>query len=51
MVSDPTNKALNITNPEKPARIKEMMNEEKETYCTYSIGKNKPKTKVVYNVI
>ncbi len=35
MVSDLTNKALNITNPEKPGRIKEMMNEEKETYLQH----------------
>ncbi len=27
MVSDLTNKALNISNPEKPGRIKEIMNE------------------------
>ncbi len=32
MVSDLTNKAFNITNPEK---IKEMMNEEKETYIQH----------------
>ncbi len=32
MVSDLTNTALNITNPEKHCRIKEIMNEEKETY-------------------
>ncbi len=35
MVSDLTNRALNITNPEKPGRIKEMMNEEKETYIQH----------------
>ncbi len=35
MVSDLTNKALNITNPEKPGRIKEIMNEEKETYIQH----------------
>ncbi len=35
MVSDLTNKAFNITNPEKPGRIKEIMNEEKETYIQH----------------
>ncbi len=47
MVSDLTNKALNITIPEKPGRIKEMMNEEKETY----IQLWKEQTKDVSNVI
>lgn len=35
MVSELTNKALDITNPEKHRRIKEIMNEEKETYIQY----------------
>ncbi len=35
MVSDLTNKALNITNSEKHGRINEIINEQKETYIQH----------------